>query len=76
MAIYKTGITNSSNGVVTSTASTTSDLTNQLLSLQNFIISARVIDIVLDENHPYFNKVGQWNGIGAIFFEIVTIANR
>jgi len=71
MAIYRTGIANANQGIVTSTSSTTSDLTNQLLSLQNFIISARVIDIVLDENHPYFNKVGQWNGIGAIFFEIV-----
>jgi hypothetical protein len=34
------------------------------------MVAARVIDIVLDENHPKFSNVGQWNGIGAIFYEI------
>jgi hypothetical protein len=71
MALYKTGIANSNQGVTISTTLATSDFNNQILNLQNFIVSARVIDIVLDENHPYFNKVGQWNGIGAIFFEVV-----
>jgi hypothetical protein len=71
MAVYKTGIANANQGVTLSINSTTSDFNNQILTLQNFIVSARVIDIVLDENHPYFNKVGQWNGIGAIFFELV-----
>ena len=35
------------------------------------VVAARVIDIVLDENHDYYGLVGQWNGIGAIFYEIV-----
>ena len=29
----------------------------------------RVYDIVLDENHPKFDEVGQWNGVGTIFFQ-------
>jgi hypothetical protein len=35
------------------------------------MVAARVIDIVLDENHPKFKNVGEWNGIGAIFYQIV-----
>jgi hypothetical protein len=35
------------------------------------VVAARVLDIVLDENHKYYELVGQWNGIGAIFYEIV-----
>ena len=38
---------------------------------QGKIVAARVIDIVLDENHKHYKRVGQWNGIGAIFYEIV-----
>lgn len=30
---------------------------------------ARVYDIVLDESHPRFDEVGQWNGIGTIFYQ-------
>jgi hypothetical protein len=32
-------------------------------------ISARVIDIVLDDAHPKFKEVGEWNGIGTIFYQ-------
>ena len=38
---------------------------------QGKVVAARVIDIVLDEKHDYYGLVGQWNGIGAIFYEIV-----
>ena len=38
---------------------------------QGKVVAARVIDIVLNEKHKYYNLVGQWNGIGAIFYEIV-----
>jgi hypothetical protein len=41
------------------------------LIFQNKLVAARVLDIVLDENHPKFNDVGQWNGMGAIFYEFV-----
>jgi hypothetical protein len=35
------------------------------------VVAARVLDIVLDEKHKDYELVGQWNGIGAIFYEIV-----
>jgi hypothetical protein len=38
---------------------------------QGKVVAARVIDIVLNEKHQYYKLVGEWNGIGAIFYEIV-----
>lgn len=35
------------------------------------IISARVVDIILDESHPKFTKLGGWTSIGTIYFEKV-----
>jgi hypothetical protein len=32
-------------------------------------LRVRVIDIVLNNNHPRFKDVGEWNGIGTIYFE-------
>jgi hypothetical protein len=43
---------------------------NQLSDLKAQMIPARVLDIVLDENHPKFNEVGQLNGIGTIYYGI------
>ena len=54
--------------------SSTSDnrrLDRSTSNTQGKIVAARVTDIVLDENHKYYELVGQWNGIGAIFYEIV-----
>jgi hypothetical protein len=34
--------------------------------------TVRVKDIILDNSHPLFNKYGQWNSIGTIFFEFTT----
>jgi hypothetical protein len=69
MAVNKTGITNSTRGVPT--VSSNPNFASQLDSLKNQMVAARVTDIVLDENHPKFNDVGQWNGVGAIFYELV-----
>jgi hypothetical protein len=69
MAINKTGITNSTRGV--SASPSAQGFQSQIESLKSQMVAARVTDIVLDENHPRFNDVGQWNGIGAIFFEVV-----
>jgi hypothetical protein len=69
MGLYKTGITNSTRG--TSPANLSSNFQFQINELKNQTVAARVLDIVLDENHPRFNDVGQWNGIGAIFYELV-----
>jgi hypothetical protein len=35
----------------------------------------RVTDIILDENHPYFNTQGQLAGLGTIVFEVVSSDN-
>jgi hypothetical protein len=32
----------------------------------------RVVDIVLNGDHPRFGEVGEWNGIGTIFYNSVT----
>ena len=69
MGLYKTGITNSTRG--TSPANLSNNFQFQINELKNQTVAARVLDIVLDENHPRFNDVGQWNGIGAIFYELV-----
>ena len=43
----------------------------QLDTLSANIISARVTDIILDDQHPKFNTYGQWSSIGTIFFESI-----
>jgi hypothetical protein len=68
--INRTGIANSTKGTTVHGQNQFS-LQNQIDSIQTQIISARVIDIVLNENHSYFDQVGKENGIGAIFFEVV-----
>ena len=32
----------------------------------------RVVDIVLNETHDFFKEVGEWNGIGTIYYNSVT----
>ena len=70
MAVYKTGIANSTRGASTP-SSTSGAYQSQIADLKSQIVAARVTDIVLDENHPKWNIVGRWNGIGAIFYEFV-----
>ena len=43
----------------------------QLNALASNMISARVTDIILDDQHPRFEDYGEWNSIGTIFFEAV-----
>ena len=42
---------------------------NTLSSKSPSIFSVRVKDIVLSPNHPRFEEVGQWRGLGTIFFD-------
>jgi hypothetical protein len=44
---------------------------NAVNDLNSFLVVARVTDIVLNDQHEYFNNVGRYNGIGAIYYEIV-----
>ena len=45
----------------------------QLNSLFDNVISGRVIDIILDENHPEFDNYGGWISVGTIFIEKVEV---
>ena len=66
--MLKTGIANS---IISRGGSNVSleGITSKIQSLENSSIPVRVTDIVLNDQHPRFNDVGQYNGIGAIFFE-------
>ena len=48
-----------------------SAVNQQLNALASTMISARVTDIILDDQHPEFNNYGQWAGVGTIFFEAI-----
>jgi hypothetical protein len=41
------------------------------ISSANTIKSVRVLSIILDENHPRFKELGEWNGLGIIEYEDV-----
>ena len=69
MGLYKTGIAGSTKG--TTPIPNAGVATDQINALKGQMVAARVTDIVLDENHPKFDDVGQWNGIGAILYEFV-----
>ena len=47
----------------------------QLDLLSQNVISARVTDIILNENHPSFEALGGWTSIGTVFFEKVEGGN-
>ena len=65
----KFGLVGSTSGAGSSKQN--NNLENKISNAQGKVVAARIIDIVLDENHKYYELVGQWNGIGAIFYEIV-----
>jgi len=46
-------------------------LLGQISSLDSKLVSARVTDIILDNNHPRFEEYGNWNSIGVIEFELL-----
>jgi hypothetical protein len=69
MAKLRTGISNSTRGA--SSVPNTGNALDKINTLKGQMVAARVIDIVLDEKHPKFSNVGQWNGIGAIFYEML-----
>jgi len=63
--IIKSGISKTQNSTIPST----STIKDSLSQTESKLYVVRVTDIVLDSEHPRFNEVGQYNGIGAIFFE-------
>ena len=65
----KFGLVGSTSGAGSSKQN--NNLENKISNAQGKVVAARVLDIVLNEKHKYYGLVGQWNGIGAIFYEIV-----
>ena len=65
----KFGLVGSTSGAGSSRQN--NNLENKISNAQGKVVAARVIDIVLNEKHKYYGDVGGWNGIGAIFYEIV-----
>ena len=63
------------NQQVTSRSGGQSDLVGAINVLNNKVTSGRVIDIILDENHPLFEVNGGWSSLGTIFFEKIDISN-
>ena len=41
------------------------------LGLNSLITTGRVISIVLDDTHPRFEELGEWNGLGTIEYDII-----
>jgi hypothetical protein len=41
------------------------------MGLNSLIISGRIVSIILDETHPRFKELGEWNGLGTIEFDLV-----
>jgi hypothetical protein len=77
MGIYKTGNNSSLRSTTYSTSGeSTSEISSQIKGLSSKMFAARVIDIVLDDNHPKFPSVGRWSGIGAIYFEKVNSSGQ
>lgn len=64
----KYGYTSVNSGLNTGNKNYTVDTAT---SLGNAITAVRVKDIVLDSTHPQFINVGEWNGLGTIFFDVV-----
>lgn len=46
------------------------------ISRTEVIVPARVIDVILDSNHPEFNRYGKWAAIGAIKYRILSRTGR
>lgn len=74
MAIFRQGIkTTLGTQFVANTSNSTQVTlaTQQNNNLSNIFIPVRVTDIVLNDKHPKFIEVGEWNGIGTIFYETI-----
>ena len=51
--------------------SSLTSINRRIENLANKLIPARVIDVILDETHPDFLNLGEWNSIGIIKYELI-----
>ena len=59
-----------------SSDSSLASINRRIENLANKLIPARVIDVILDETHPNFLNLGEWNSIGIIKYELIKSANE
>lgn len=78
MAIYKQGVATSIGTRFVSSISNTGggnsgvqSLANIVNNISNTFVPVRVTDVVLNDKHPKYTDVGEWNGIGAVFFQYI-----
>tara|TARA_R110001583_G_scaffold17220_2_gene69888 strand:- start:1649 stop:2917 length:1269 start_codon:yes stop_codon:yes gene_type:complete len=48
---------------------------SELNELKQSVIYARVVDIILDDQHPEFDNNGGWSGIGTVFFSPIELSS-
>mgnify|MGYP001208704825 FL=1 len=53
-----------------------SQTSSQIEEINQKFIYARVVDIILNENHPKFEELGGWSSIGTIFYLDVEVSNN
>lgn len=70
MAVFREGV-KTSQGLMISNPVQDTGIFNTLASVPGTIKFVRVTDIILNEQHDKFNEVGQWNGIGTIYYESI-----
>ena len=78
MAIYKQGVATSIGTRFVNSISNTGggnsgvqSLANIVNNISNTFVPVRVTDVVLNDKHPKYTDVGEWNGIGAVFFQYI-----
>tara|TARA_R110002060_G_scaffold26849_1_gene36464 strand:+ start:798 stop:2072 length:1275 start_codon:yes stop_codon:yes gene_type:complete len=53
-----------------------SQVSSQIEEINKKFIYARVVDIILNENHPKFEELGGWSSIGTIFYLDVEVSDN
>ena len=46
-------------------------INRRIRNLSNKLTPVRVVDVILDETHPNFKELGEWNSIGTIKYELI-----
>lgn len=53
-----------------------SQIPSQIEEINQKFIYARVVDIILNENHPKFQELGGWSSIGTIFYLDIEVSDN
>ncbi len=56
-------------------SSPSKNFSREIEELKESVIYARVVDIILNDQHPDFNKNGGWPGVGNIYFDKIELSS-